>query len=76
MRHPVDAAPSPLPIPGSHMVGMSIVRVAGRDSLLRGKISLLVLGNDHQIGKRVVFLRHAHILNFFEELCKREVCPP
>jgi len=59
---------------GPNMVWMGVVRVAGFDGLLRGEIPLLFLGNRHKCGKRIVLLRHAHILNFFEELCKPAAC--
>jgi hypothetical protein len=47
-----------------------VISIAGLNGLLGGKIPLLVLGNRHQGGKWIVLFRHAHILNFFEELCK------
>jgi hypothetical protein len=55
---------------------MGIVRVAGRDGLLGGEVTLLVLGNGHQGGKRIVLFCRARILNFIEELCKGAIWLP
>ena len=38
------------------------------------QITLLVLRDRHQSSERIVFLRHTHILNLFEELCKSGFC--
>jgi hypothetical protein len=54
------------------VIRVRVVRVTRLNRLLGSKVTLLVLRHRHQSRKRIVFI-HAHILNLFEELCKRGI---
>jgi hypothetical protein len=66
----MDATADPLPIPRMDVIRVGVFRVPGLNGLLGGKVALLVLRDRHQGSEGIVFLRHTHILNLFEELCE------